>query len=148
MRILDIQNEKQIETIREMKGIIKRYEHEVGQIAEQQHRDTEEFIRKLHRGRSTGESNIVSYAGESFINLGEENGNLIFSLGIFQLFFLGKEKEEKSKRTEQSPSNLIKVTEEESEFIHTKETTSPFRSKSPKNEIIGGTEKSITSKSI
>ena len=51
MRGLDRQGERQVEEVRELKDIIRRFEYEVGYIAEQQHRDTEEFIRNLQRSR-------------------------------------------------------------------------------------------------
>jgi len=89
MRILDIQNEKQIETIREMKGIIKDYEHEVGLIAEQQHRDTEEFIRKLQRGRITTEANLYTYSEKPSNQNVEGNGNFLlksFETSLSNLF--------------------------------------------------------------
>lgn len=51
MRGLDRDTERQVEEIRDLKTTIRRFEQEVGLIAEQQHKDTEEFIRNLHRNR-------------------------------------------------------------------------------------------------
>lgn len=57
MRGLDRQAERQVEEVRELKDIIRRFEYEAGNIAEQQHRDTEEFIRNLQRSRIVDEQN-------------------------------------------------------------------------------------------
>ena len=74
MRFLDRQNEKQVEEIRELKSLIRRIEQEVGLIAEQQHKDTEEFIKNLHKRRTTNEQISVRLSNRPSSPAGQKNG--------------------------------------------------------------------------
>ncbi len=128
MRSLDQQNEKQIEEIRELKGTIKNYEYEVEAIAEEQHKDTEEFIRNLQKNRVSFDRNSYRTSFRTHTEP-EENGTCFFKFG--KITIVGKFKNDRFKRTEHSPS-FVRVTEEE-EF-QPSNTEKNFPSKSPKDD--------------
>ncbi len=128
MRILDRKNEKQIDDVKEAKAIIRKFEHEVGVIAEQQHRDTEDFIRSLHRSRL---DDATSFGLRTEAD--DES----------------KKPVEKQKGLEQSPSAVINISTEGPFLSPIKENdhkSTSFISKAPESEIKENPDKTNKSK--
>jgi len=127
MRILDRKNEKQIEEIKEVKSTIRKFENEAGVIAEQQHRDTEEFIRNLHRSRIVDDQTSYGLQTE-----GDDEG---------------KRQADKRKVLEQSPSAVINISTEGPFLSPIKENdhrSTSFISKAQESEIHETAEKVIS----